>query len=440
LNTTLFNNIDYLAVPIAIIVIIFIAYFIKKKQPQAIQLYFYNALLLRLLGSLCIAVVYQYIYGNGDTFVYYAHTQIISSFRSESFYSWWQIIINSPTSSNVHSLACMDRVLEEGYISSLVYSIPENANVAKIASVFNIICFNSYPAIAMFFGFFSFLGCWYIFRVFYQFFPDYKKQLALLCLFLPSLWFWGNGILKDPISLVGLGIVVFNVFCNNKFWIKRLVLIALGSAILLNTKSYIFSALLLALILAYSISIFKKFDLMGKLIFFVVIFGSLGLFYSQSSILIFDVFKEIISTSQLFLNSYSSVSDEGTGGIVKQIDPTPFGFLNFLFQGLINVFLRPFPWELRTIIYVFSILENLLLYYILFKKIKITSIITPSPKALIFIRFAILFFIILGIIIGITTFNLGTISRYRLPILPFLFAGILCYRIIRVNKKNVQHI
>ena len=419
---------------------ILIGYFIKKRQPLDIQSYFFNALLLRILGSLSITLVYQYIYGYGDTYSYYYHAQIISSFRSESFYSWWQILINSTTSDNVYSVACMDKVLEEGYISSLIYSVPENANVAKIGSVFNIICFNSYPAIAMFFGFFSFIGCWFIFKVFYQFFPEYKKQLALLCLFLPSLWFWGNGILKDPVCLFGLGTIVYNIFTLNIHWVKRLVFIALGSAILLYTKSYILSALLLALIIAYSIGIFKKFNLIGKLFSFVVIFGLLGLFYSKLSILMFDAITEMIATSQLFLDSYSSVSDQGTGSLVTQFDPTPFGFLKLMFQGLVNVFLRPFPWELRKIIYIFSILENLLLYYILFKKIKVVQKIAHTQKSVIFIQFTILFFITLGIIIGITTFNLGTISRYRVPALPFLFAGLLGYKIIKANKKTVQNI
>jgi len=416
----------------------FIAYFIKKKQPQEIQSYFYNSLFLRLLGSLSIAIVYQYIYGYGDTFLYYSHIQIISSFRSENLNAWWQIIINSPTSNNVHSVACMDKILDANYISSSVYSVAENANVGKIGSIFNIICFNSYIAIAMFFGFFSFLGCWYIFRIFYQFFPDFKQQLAILCLFLPSLWFWGTGILKDPVSLFGLGIVVFNVFTNNKNWFRRLLLIAFGSSVLLFTKSYIFSALSLALILACSIQILKKFNLLGKLVFFVIITMVLGLLYSRISNLILDSFIEIITTSQLFLNSYSSVSDEGTGNLVTQIDPTAFGFLKLTLQGLVNVFLRPFPWEIRKIIYLFSILENLLLYYILFKKIKVVQIAAPSLKSVIFIRFSIWFFIILGIIVGITTFNLGTISRYRVPALPFLFAGILGYRIIKAKKKILK--
>ena len=426
--------------PIATILIIFIGYFIKKKQPQDIQPYFFNALLLRMLGSCCITLVYQYIYGYGDTFTYYLHTQVISSFFSSNLNSWWQIIINSSTSDNIQSIACMDKIAEIGYINTLFYSVAENANISKIGSVFNIICFNSYPAMAMFFGFFSFLGCWYIYRVFYQFFPHFQKQLAILCLFLPSLWFWGNGILKDPVCLFGLGGVVYNIFTNNNHWVKRLVFITLGSAILLYTKSYIFSALLLALIIAHSIGIFKKFNLIGKLFFFVVIVGLLGLFYSRLSILMFDAFTEMIATSQLFLNSYSSVSEEGTGVLVTQFDPTPFGFLKLMFQGLVNVFLRPFPWELRKIIYIFSILENLLLYYILFIKIKVVQNVFPSQKSIIFIRFTILFFIILGIIIGVTTFNLGTISRYRVPALPFLFAGLLGYKIIKANKKTVQNI
>lgn len=435
MNLRLFNAVDLVVVPLVVGIILIILSFLRKKQPVEIQKYFYSAFYLRILGALSITFIYEFVYGTGDTFGYYHHTQVISSFFSKSVNGWFQILMNDTQGDNPWIQKCMAKVDEISYVNTLFFSEQENANVSKIASVFNLVCFNSYIGISLFFGMFSFLGCWYIFRTFIKLFPGYNKQFAIFCLFLPSLWFWGNGILKDPLSIYGLGIIVYNIYTYDKSYIKRILFVAFGYFILHNTKGYIFSAFAIAAVLSFVVTKLKSFSLLGKITAIVILIGLLGAFYGTISTYIFEGFSEILLTSQSFINSYEVTSSEGTGAVVSSFNPTPLGFLILALEGLVNVYLRPFPWELRKIVYLFSIMENLLVYYIIFHKLKLSER-KITQASTIFKNFSIAFFIILGVIVGVTTFNLGTISRYRVPALPFIFAGLFASKIVNGNKRR----
>ena len=82
MNTTLFNKIDFIAVPVVLGFLFLILKLIRKKQPIELQSFFLKGFFLRVLGTLTISIVYQFIYGYGDTFAYYQIAQNISSFFS----------------------------------------------------------------------------------------------------------------------------------------------------------------------------------------------------------------------------------------------------------------------------------------------------------------------------------------------------------------------
>ena len=85
-------------------------------------------------------------------------------------------------------------------------------------------------------------------------------------------------------------------------------------------------------------------------------------------------------------------------------------------------------------LYLFLIIENVYLYKIIFEKIK-TGPVEFRKNHKYLTNFSFLFFIFLGIIIGVTAFNLGTTARYRVPALPFLFAGVFAYKLLKRKKR-----
>jgi ABC-type sulfate transport system permease component len=90
---------------------------------------------------------------------------------------------------------------------------------------------------------------------------------------------------------------------------------------------------------------------------------------------------------------------------------------------MFSTLFRPFLWESKKIIILFSALESffmlLALFYVLSKVgiLKFLGSIFSDPQ----IFFAFILTLLLSAVVGFTTFNFGTLVRYRLPVLPFYF-------------------
>lgn len=408
--------------------------YFKKHQPPELQKYMFPGFLLRVVGTIFIAIIYQYIYGYGDTYAYYTNTQILREFFYHDFTAWVRIMFSDPTSSHPDVLKYIDRVQEVYKEASFVYQSTENANVSKVGSLFNIFCFDSYLGISLCFGTLSFLGCWYIFKTFTTIFPGFERQFAYLSLYIPSLWFWGSGILKDPISLFGLGILFFNIFASKKNILRRSIFICLGAVILFYIKSYIFFVFALSLFLVYFVVFFNSLKLAGKGVFLFIIFVFVIFNLENISDWYNLGIEEAMTQSRKFFDVYAYMAQPGDSTIMMTFENTTYGFFKLCLQGFITVFTRPYPWELRKIVYLFVILENLFLYYLLFKKIKYLPTVMHHNHSRV-IGFAILFSLFMGIVVGATAFNLGTITRYRLPALALLYAGVFAWKLKPAKKE-----
>src|SRR5688500_17569780 len=121
--------------------------------------------------------------------------------------------------------------------------------------------------------------------------------------------------------------------------------------------------------------------------------------------------------------TYSS-GDEGSSYDLGEFDPSIFGMLVKFPQAVVVTFFRPFPWEARKIIVMLSALEALAFAYFTFRAFqkrgvaKTLGLITKDPNLL----FCLIFSIIFGFAVGISSYNFGALSRYKIPALPFYAA------------------
>ena len=208
----------------------------------------------------------------------------------------------------------------------------------------------------------------------------------------------------------------------------------MGSIILLQIKSYIFYVFVVAAVLGLIITYFKDFNILGKICAILFAAIALVIIYPYLSHYIVASFEEVALQSQYFIEQYANNVSEGDSSVIPTFDPSIFGFFKLSIQGLITVYLRPFPWQINKILYLLLIIENIYLYKIIFEKIEIGPInFKKNHKYL--TNFSFIFFIFLGIIIGVTAFNLGTTARYRVPALPFLFAGVFTFKLLKKKKQ-----
>jgi hypothetical protein len=312
-----------------------------------------------------------------------------------------------------------------------------NLIVMKISALFSYFSFNSYLITSLFFGLFSFFGLWKLFCVMNE--VSQKKAerlLAYAVLYTPSIWFWGSGLMKDSICIGAIGLIVYylhKIFIKRKFKITDPVLLIFLIYLLYSIKSYLAIVLLLSIAMAYVLNlviISKKSPLRMIAVVFILFVSATIILVSASST-ITSIMDDSQKNTETFQKAYehSDIDDERSKGSFA--GTTSSNSLSEIILkspiAIVTTLYRPFVWETQKPIMLFSALESLLsllaTIYVLIKcRIwKFFSHILNDPY--LFTCFS--FTVVLGIIIGFSTFNFGTLVRYRLPVLPFFFFGLI---------------
>lgn len=202
---------DLIVTPVFFLLILILAYWIRPMVTDSVtRRYFYPALILRLIGAIMLGVIYQFYYDGGDTFNYHSHGSR----------HLWEALMDSPSTGI--RLFFANGVIPEGTFAyaSKIYFIrdPASFSVIQIATIFDILTFSTYSATALLFAVFSFAGAWMFFLTFYRLYPHLHKPLAIASFFIPSVFFWGSGILKDTIVMACLG---FATYFIHELFIRR---------------------------------------------------------------------------------------------------------------------------------------------------------------------------------------------------------------------------
>jgi len=424
---------DFILLPffVAIWVFIFYSYRNKKYSNTIIKKYFLPALGLRFLGAVLTAFMYQYYYGYGDTYFYF--------FGARDIYN---TLLNSPSTAyelltveyHKWSLDAYNSVTLRGFFMN-----PKEAMVIKIAGVVSPMGLGTYIGTSFALTVFSFLGCWALYRVFYDLAPHLHWPLALAILFLPSMWFWSTGIMKDSIVIGALGFFVngiyYSIISKKKKLLRSIFFIIMGAYLMKNIKIYVLVAIFPATVVWVFFMIKERIknDTLRKLatpVFFsvgavggVIAIQVLGSVFSEYTL---EGFLEEAAKVQWWLK-LSTERDNGTGYDLGVLDPS-LGGLIAAFPKAVNVALfRPYPWEATKIIVLPSAAEALFTLgftvYVFFKVgvIKTLKAILGDPVIL----FCLIFAIIFAFAVGFTSFNFGALARYKIPCLPFYYVAMI---------------
>ncbi|MFZ1808158.1 MAG: hypothetical protein WAU36_13090 [Cyclobacteriaceae bacterium] len=128
--------------------------------------------------------------------------------------------------------------------------------------------------------------------------------------------------------------------------------------------------------------------------------------------------------------------DAGSGYSLGELDGS-FGSVLRLGPSAINVTLfRPYLWEVKNPLMLISSIESFILlifvFMILIKgRFRIIKTFT-DPTVL----FCLLFSLVFAFAVGVSTFNFGTLSRYKIPMMPLFLLSlvIINYRLKSFKK------
>lgn len=409
-------------------------YLLIKKQAETIadesmRRIFFTAFGLRMLGSVLYSLVVVFYYGYGDSYTYYYGSdfllkQVLNNpsnaihyfSPAPDFQRWYMMTDGSNLGLSGHT----------GNAAAII--------VMKLTSIAALLSFNRFLLMGLFFGLFSFAGQWKLFQVF-----DHSNQgrhrslMALAVLYSPSIWFWGSGILKDSLCIGCTGFIVYTVykaFAEKKFRKRYWLLLPLFVYLLTAVKSYITAVLLasLAVTLFFSYAFIIK-NILLRIAFilsFAFVMLGMGLAFNISTI-VNDLVEDSYMQIQSFQHNYQAVNaeDESSQAAVDfgEID----GSLGSLVMkgpwAIFTCLYRPFLWESRKIVILFTSLESFLLLlstlYLLFM-LRIIGFFRACFRNRM-ILYSLIASLLFALIIGFTTFNFGTMIRYKIILLPFYY-------------------
>ncbi|MEM6523805.1 MAG: hypothetical protein AAF693_08440 [Bacteroidota bacterium] len=423
---------DLIVTPIWLFIIYGLAYWLRPKfTDHNIRRYFIPALTVKIIGALAVGFIYQFYYSGGDTFAFHTHGSrvIWEAFVDDPLKGLKLLVSNGEYNGNTYQ-----------YSSRIWYYRDQQTYlVIRIAALLDILTVSTYSSTALLFAVLSFSGVWALYLAFYSEFKDIHFGLALGILFVPSVFFWGSGVLKDTLTLGCLGWMTYTFHHlvikrrANLFYIGLFLLAAL---LIYTVKKYILLSFLPALIIWVAsryLNSVKKVAL--KVLIAPVILSVcilLGFFTIQvvglddSRYALDNLAKTAQITAYDIRYGWGARFGEGSGYTLGELDGT-FGSMIKLAPKAINVALfRPYLWEIRNPLMLLSAVEALvclLLTFWVIYKISIRSFLVNlmRPEVL----FCMVFAIIFAFAVGISTYNFGTLARYKIPLLPFYFSGLV---------------
>lgn len=437
--------------PFLFILIYMVSTLIKKNGLVHNECYKYYTMGLwaKLAGSFIFCFLYIYYYGGGDTTAYYESAYSFVKLFEQSPGDFYSVLLSSPT-VELRSLFTS----ETGYPLKYLYFDPNTLMVIRIVSLFLIVTFKSYLLSSLLIAWVTYIGAWRAYLLFDSYYPQLKGQLAIAFLFLPSVLFWGSGILKDTFTFAATCwfIVSFHhVFIKRHKLFINVINLLLSLLLVVSIKPYIMIALFPGALnwwlLARIIKVRNQLVMVilipmvylvtvGAGVAFMATFGdSLG-DYAPDKIL-----DKAIATQEDLKRDYY----EGASFDIGNLEASAGSIIRLVPKAIEAGLFRPYIWEANSPVMLISGVENmffLVLMIIAAVRIKFTRIglmikvLFANP----IIMFALSYSLLFALSVGITTSNFGALVRFKIPFLPYFVAGLYMIIYHFKNKLIIQEI
>ncbi len=419
---------DLIVTPIVIFLVFGAAYFLRPYFTDSVtRRYFIPALAVRVAGALALGFIYQFYYDGGDTFNFHTHGSR----------HVWEAFTEDPDKGVRLFLRDEDQRGLYRYSSKIPFYKDESSySVIRVSALIDFFTYSTYSATAVVFSVMSFVGLWLFFQTFYRHYPHLHLQLAVGILFVPSVFFWGSGLLKDTLTLSCAGAATYainRIFIERRLSFSSMLLLLLAGYGLYHIKIYILLVLLPASILWVFLQNYSKIPsrMLKMMLFPVVILGS-GLMAYYALVKAGEgnekySLEVLAKTAQITAYDirYYTGKDAGSGYSLGELDGTWESMVNLVPQAINVSLFRPYLWEVRNPLMLLSALESLVLLVItivvLVRSIRRGFGWVGSPTIIFCLAFSLTF----AFAVGISTYNFGSLTRYKIPLLPFYCVALI---------------
>lgn len=225
-------------------------------------IYFGLAFLLKILFGFLIVVIYTKVYpdrSTADIFKYYDDAKVIYEAFENSPGDYIKMVSGIGNDSP-HFDSLYYSKMNHWYRHYDFGTYNDNHTIIRFNAIAMLITGGSYYGNLVIMNFISFIGLWFIFATLVPYFPK-KSSLIFAAVFLiPSVLFWGSGILKESLVLftTGLFLYVFiRLVVHKTQKILNLIILIICTGLFYLNKSYLLFFLLPCLI-SFAINERKK--------------------------------------------------------------------------------------------------------------------------------------------------------------------------------------
>lgn len=437
---------DFILIPLYLGIILFFSIARKNDHIESKPYYKYYVpgLFLKIGGGIALCLIYTFYYTTGgDTLNYF-----------DSDLAMINLLFKDPS--------CFFNILFVGNINSEQYSwFDYNTTwpyywgdhnsffVIRVTCLIVLLGMKSFLTSTILLAWLSYLGNWKLYEMFCEEFPSLYKRMAVAILFIPSVAFWGSGLLKDTITYSAccwFTYAFYSGLIKRRAFFKNIIIIVLTSALIMAIKPYILYCLLpgVGIWLSFNYlrniknSFFRMF--IGPLIISLALFsaffmlqqfgGNMGRFSMD------EVLERAVITQNDLVKDYYG----GNTFDIGSFDATIPSMLSKSPAALMAGLFRPFLWEAGSIVMILSALENAFLLYLTisillqFTKLKIIKSFKEKPLVVFSFVFAMFF----AFMVGLTTPNFGSLVRYRIPAIPFFLASLFILRYADDEQQKVK--
>lgn len=433
---------DLLLTPIYLIFIFFIASYIQhtkiKKQP--LYKWYVRGLMVKLLGAVSVCLIYQFYYTGGDTVAYFDTSTVVAKLATRDSNLFFDVMAGNNSRENLNSVCSLVGWPTYWFDSKAFY-------VVRLIVPLCLLSFQSFVVTAILLAWICYSGIWKMFLLFNEEFPQLEKQFAISILFIPSVIFWGSGILKDTITISAVGWYTFHFysfFIQKKYKLWNMLALFVSAYLLIAIKPYILFALLPGSLIWFSNDRLKK--LQSKVLraiaapFFIAIGVGFSLFFlNQLGTSLGDYSLDKVMDKAVISNVDQKQAYYGGASFdIGKFDADPISMLSKAHLAIGATLFRPYLWDVRNPVMLLSAIENtyimLLTIFLLFKlKIRgVFSLISENPLLL----FSVLFSLFFAFSVGIATSNFGSLVRLKIPCIPFFVSSLFILKYLYEKKSK----
>jgi len=382
--------------------------------------YLMTVFILKLVFGVTLSYIYSNHYTDrrtGDTYRFFDDAKILNSSKEDGIRTYFALLTGIGLEENESAQVYYRRMthMERKYYTGFPN---DNATIIRVNALVMNFSGGYYLVHIVFWCFFSMIGLTALLKFLIQYFPRKIWALFFSIYLLPTTLFWGSGVLKEPILILGLGLFLagFFKYIYGEHEKADIASGIFGFILLIFTKGYVLICMLpaiLGLILVRAAKGRRFWLWFGIPHFLAVVLLFLGPYIGDG--------LKVSELMQLKQEAFYNVAATSNSGSIMNLPEIrgPVSVLINAPHALITTYFRPWPWEWEKAVYIPAALENTVL--ILALLIMIWNYRKPYGLNIPILAFAGSFMLVLGVITGEVVPVLGAVVRYKLPSLIFLF-------------------